>query len=263
MSLDSPRRCMRIGGRRFPAIDYAGALELFRRWIDEGGVHQVCIVNVHTLVSASRDSRLAAVMDNAALNTIDGQPLRWYANLVLKAGLDDRVCGPELMLRAIERGLADGWKHYLLGGTDEVLAALVGRLKDRFPGIEIAGAESPPFRALSESERSKMLQRINASGADILWVGLGAPKQEFWISEHLHAMRVPVAVGVGAAFDFHAGNIARAPAWMQRHGLEWLFRVLNDRRLWRRYLSTNPAFLWWLLRDYLKYRLFAKTVRTP
>lgn len=244
-----------IGGIPFPRLDYALALQTFNQWIDQGAAQQVCIVNVHTLITARRDPKFGEVMCNAAMNTMDGQPLRWYANLVHGAALTDRVCGPELMLRALDEGRDKGWRHYLLGGREEVLAMLRERLNERFPGVQVVGAESPPFRPLTVEEDAAMIDRINASGADVLWVGLGAPKQELWIADRLGRLQTPVNVGVGAAFDFHAGNIARAPGWMQRCGLEWVYRLLNDTRLWRRYLSTNPPFVWLLLRDWFRARV--------
>jgi N-acetylglucosaminyldiphosphoundecaprenol N-acetyl-beta-D-mannosaminyltransferase len=243
-----------IGDIPFIRLDYESTMELFSQWRRVNTARQVCIVNVHTLVTAHRDPGLKRVMHSAALNTMDGQPLRWYANLVRKARLSDRVCGPELMLRCLDKGRQQGWKHYLLGGKKEVLQTLEDRIKKEFPGTDIVGAESPPFRPLTESEDRELVERINVSGADFLWVGLGAPKQEFWISDHLERLKTPINIGVGAAFDFHAGEIDRAPAWMQRLGLEWVHRIVHDPRLWSRYLSTNPPFLWMLVRDFFKYR---------
>jgi len=244
-----------IGGILFPAICYLDALEVFIEWIKNGDAHQVCIVNVHALVSAQRDQGFGNILRSADLCTMDGEPLRWYANLIEQAGIIERVCGPELMLHCLDYGRERGWKHFLLGGREGVLEQLHQNLVDKYPGVQIVGSEAPPFRPMTVEEGDALVKQINESDADFLWVGLGAPKQERWISENLARLNVPVNIGVGAAFDFHAENIARAPVWMQRFGLEWLFRLINDPRLWRRYLSTNPPFLWMLIWDYIKIRL--------
>ena len=249
-----------IGGIPFRAIGYEDTLGLFEQWIYSRRFEQVCIVNVHSLITACRDRQLHAVFCNAGLNTMDGQPLRWYANLVHRAGLRDRVCGPDLMLHCLERGQEKGWKHFLLGSTEKVLSELVERLGKKYPNAQVVGAVSPPFRPLNPQEDRDLLEQINSSGADFLWVGLGAPKQEKWIADHQGRLNVPISIGVGAAFDFHAGAVARAPEWMQRRGLEWFHRLLSDPRLWRRYLSTNPPFFLMLMRDFFLHRLLSRPI---
>jgi N-acetylglucosaminyldiphosphoundecaprenol N-acetyl-beta-D-mannosaminyltransferase len=246
---------VQIGGIPFPLIDYDGALDLFQRWCDERSPHQVSIVNVHTLVTAQRDAAFGRVLKDSHLCTMDGQPLRWYANLIHDADLKDRVCGPELMWRCLGTGVDRGWRHYLLGGKVEVLGTLRRRIVEAFPGVRLVGMESPPFRPLNKIETRRIIDRINASNADFLWVGLGAPKQEHWIATHREQLNVPVQVGVGAAFDFHAGTIQRAPEAWQRTGFEWLYRLMRDPRLWRRYLSTNPVFIKMMLQAWLQKKL--------
>lgn len=243
----------------FPVINYDGAINIFQQWIDIGTAYQVCIVNVHTLVTAMRNSAFRTIMQEAGMNTMDGQPLKWYANAVCHAGISERVCGPELMLRCLEQGVERGWKHYFLGGRPEVLDMLKSRVQDRFSDVKIVGSYSPPFRPATETEEADIVKCINESNADILWVGLGAPRQEEWIYRNLYRLKVPVCVGVGAAFDFHAGSVSRAPSWMQTAGLEWLYRVGADPRLFRRYLDTNPSFLWMLIRDWIKVRFFRQS----
>ncbi len=248
-----------IGGVPFPIIDYDRAIQQFQSWIKTRDAHQVCIVNVHTLVTAMRDPAFHLIMHEAAMNIMDGQPLKWYANAVCQAGLHERVCGPELMLRCLAQGTEKGWRHYFLGGRSEVLKLLESRVKEQFHGVNRAGSYSPPFRSATEAEETEMVAHINESNADMLWVGLGAPRQEQWIYRNLHRLNIPVCIGVGAAFDFHAGSVSRAPTWMQSAGLEWLYRVFADPRLFRRYLDTNPPFLWMLIRDWLRVRILQKS----
>lgn len=251
-----PVQAINVLGVNFQKLDYAAALALFQRWIDAQEAHQVCIANVHTVVSCQSDRQLLDI-NNRSLVTMDGLPLVWYANLVHRADVS-RVCGPDLMLKCLDQGRDQGWKHFFLGGRPEVLEDLQRNMLERFPGVAIVGLHSPPFRTLSDEEDRHLVDMINASEADFLWVGLGAPKQEKWIAEHLHKIRVPVQLGVGAAFDFHSGHLQRAPLWMQKNGLEWLYRMLKDRRLVKRYLSTNPRFLLLFLRDWLLIRLLGR-----
>lgn len=235
----------------FAIVDYDAVLNLFDDWVTQRVPRQVCIANVHTLMTAFDDPAYLTIYRKADLITMDGQPLRWYANLVHKAGIPERVCGPELMERCLARGVAVGWKHFFLGGRPDVLDQLVNNMGSRYPGVAVAGAYSPPFRRLSPQEHEDVIRRIREANPDFLWVGLGAPKQEQWIYDNREATGVPVQVGVGAAFDFHAGSIRRAPAWMQGMGLEWVYRLWTDPRLWRRYASTNPRFLVLLIKDVL------------
>lgn len=250
-----------IGGIPFPVTDYDRVMATFQDWMCSRHAHQVCIVNVHTLITAMREPEFHDIMREAAMATMDGLPLTWYANAVCRAGVRDRVCGPELMWRCMWQGVERGWKHYLYGSRPDVLQALTVRVMEGAPGVQIVGSHSPPFRKMTEAEELEDVARINASGADILWVGLGAPRQEQWIYRNLHRLTVPVCVGVGAAFDFHAGSIRRAPARMQALGLEWLYRVYADPRLFRRYLDTNPPFLWMLIRDWVRVRLLRQVDR--
>lgn len=236
-------------GVGFQPLDYETALHRFQRWIDQRQPHQVCIANVHTIMTSRHDADLRDI-NNRSLVTLDGLPLVWYARRVHGAKVD-RVCGPDLMLKCLDQGRAKGWKHFLLGGKPEVLEALQTRMLERFPGLAIVGMHSPPFRELSAEEDAALVAMINNANADFLWVGLGAPKQEKWIAAHLDRITVPVQLGVGAAFDFHSGHIRRAPMWMQRYGLEWLYRMWQDPRLIKRYLATNPVFLRLFLRDWL------------
>jgi len=198
---------------------------------------------VHGLIEASRDPVFREKSNAFDMITPDGQPVRWAMNLLHGSALPERVYGPELMLRLCRRAAEQRVSIYLYGGSPRVIGNLRENLGTMFPSLEIAGAESPPFRPLSQQEDDAAVRRINQSGAGIVLVGLGCPKQDVFAYEHRTRIRA-VAVCVGAAFDFHAGNKRTAPPWMQRCGLEWAFRLIQEpRRLWRRYLTTNTIFV--------------------
>lgn len=200
----------------------------------------ICVGNVHTTVMAHDDAKYHEVQKNAAFVLPDGRPLSVYSK---KHGFPEaeRVTGPDLMLALFAR--RNGLRHYFYGSKEETLALLRQKMMTQYPHLEIAGMVSPPFRALSEAEDAVEIEKINASGADIIWVGLGAPKQENWMYEHMDRVN-GVMIGVGAGFDYHAGNIKRAPLWMQKLSLEWLYRLFQDpKRLFKRYLVTNTRYL--------------------
>ncbi len=198
---------------------------------------------VHAVVTASCDASLKDKVNTFDMITPDGQPVRWALNLLHRARLQDRVYGPELTLRLCKRAAAEGVSIYLYGGSTEVVEKLQSRLKQDHPDLQIAGYESPPFRELTPDEDAEMVERINASGAGMVFIGLGCPKQDLFAYEHRDKVHA-VQVCVGAAFDFHAGVKPMAPEWMQRNGLEWLYRLLQEpHRLWRRYLVTNTIFV--------------------
>jgi len=212
--------------------------------------HEAAIIScqaVHAVISASRDPSLLSKVNSFQIVAPDGQPVRWALNFLYQTQLTDRVYGPELMLRICRRAAQDDVSIYLYGSMSKVIEALKVNLKHRFPRLYIAGAESPPFRSLSTMERKAVVRRINQSGAEVVFVGLGCPKQDlfaYWLRDQIQA----VQICVGAAFDFHAATKAMAPPWMQRNGLEWLFRMSQEPgRLWRRYLVTNTFFLQKLL----------------
>jgi len=211
----------------------------------------VHLCNAHTLSLADRDPELHGILRRSALNLPDGQPVVW-ANQLLHRHTPlptTRVYGPDLFLDVFALGQDAGLRHYLLGSTPEVLDALQRELRRRFPFARIAGACSPPFRPLSPRELHDQQQDILASGADIVWVGLGTPKQDLQAAELASSLPV-VCAAVGAAFDFVAGHKPQAPAWMQRGGLEWTFRLgCEPRRLWRRYLFGNARFVWGVVRQ--------------
>lgn len=235
-------------GVHVSAIDMATALAEISRWIVQREQHYVCVTGVHGVMESQKDPVLKAIHNASGLTTPDGMPMVWSAR---RAGFTkaDRVYGPDLMLAMCRRAVDHGWSSYFYGGKHGIPELLAGKLQQSFPGLKVAGTYSPPFRALTAEEDAAVVVRINDSGADIVWVGLSTPKQERWMADHVGRLNAPVIMGVGAAFDIHAGVLPQAPRWMQRSGLEWLYRLLREpRRLWRRYLGNNPGFVWALLR---------------
>ncbi len=230
-----------ILGTRVDATSYADATARIVRWAELRASRYVCCANVHVIMEAHDSPAFARVVNGASLVTPDGMPLVWFARGV---GLpQERVYGPDLMLHvcqaAAERGLPIG----LFGSDEATLTKLEQNLRRKFPQLHVAYRHAPPFRRASAEEDARVLADCARAGVRILFVGLGCPKQEIWMAEH--AGRVPaVMLGVGAAFDFHAGTIEQAPAWMQARGLEWLFRLAREpRRLARRYARHNPRFV--------------------
>ena len=225
------------------AIDMAAALALIDGWIREDASRYVCVTDAHGVVAGHRDGRLRAIQTQAGLVTPDGMPLVWLCRLAGHKHVE-RVYGPDLMLALCEHSLARGYRHFFFGGGEGVAEQLAARLSRRFPGLAVAGTFSPPFRAPTKAEDDAVVRRISDSGADIVWIGLGTPKQEIWMADHVGRLEAAVLIGVGAAFDFHSGRKRQAPYWIQRSGFEWLFRLATEpRRLWRRYLVTVPAFI--------------------
>jgi exopolysaccharide biosynthesis WecB/TagA/CpsF family protein len=211
---------------------------------------------VHALVEAATAPELAEKTRRFAIIVPDGQPVRWGLNWIHSAGLKHNVRGSDLMWRLCERAADEGVSIYLYGSTRETLAALVANLERAFPALEIAGVESPPFRALSTEEDTALVERVNASGAELLFIGLGCPKQDYFAADHADRIQA-VQLCVGAAFDFHAGTKPIAPQWMQRRGLEWVFRLWQEpRRLWKRYLVTNSIFVRKLASQYIRQCVF-------
>lgn len=226
---------------RVDAVTMARAVELIDGWARQRQSRMVVAANVHVVTTAAGDPSYQAVLDRSDLLVPDGVPLVWCLR---RQGHPHqrRLFGPTLMHEWCAHAAREGLPIYLYGSTQATLDALLPRLQVMHPGLDVAGAVSPPFRPLTEQEDAADVQAIADSGAGVVFVGLGAPKQERWIADHLG--RVPaVMIGVGAGFDYHAGNLRRAPVWMRRSGLEWCFRLAQEpRRLWRRYLVTNTLF---------------------
>jgi len=221
-------------------------LSVLDGWIARREPRYVCVSGMHGVMECQRDDGLRRIHNSAGLVVADGMSLVWVCRLKGQRSVE-RVYGPDLMLAVCGRSAAKGYRHFLYGSSSEVLATLNARLCARYPGLTVVGAYAPPFRPLTAEEDGRIVERIVEARPDIVWVGLSTPKQERWMAEHVDRLGGPVLIGVGAAFDFHAGAKRQAPRWMQRNGLEWLFRLLSEpRRLYRRYLFNIPLFACYL-----------------
>ncbi len=237
-------------GQRLDATSYADATERVLDWAKRGESRYVCVTNVHVVMEGYDCAEYRSMVNQGDLITPDGVPLVWSLR-ALGVPTATRVYGPDLTLHICEQAAKEGVKIGLYGGTEASIADFVKVLHARFPGIEVPCVISPPFRALTPEEDAAYTQAIIESGAQLLFVGIGCPKQERWMAAHKGVLPLPM-LGVGAAFDFHSGRVKQSPAWMQPLGLEWLFRFLMEpRRLWRRYAWHNPRFviffLWQLI----------------
>lgn len=245
-------RHIHIGGTNISAVTMPVVLMSMQGWVSEKVGRYIVCRDVHGVVRARNDPTLHASHEGADCVTPDGVPLVWTAKLL---GCEEisRVCGPDLLIEALRWGLDRGWKHYFYGGSPEVTERLVRELERKVPGIIVVGSYSPPFVARTRAEDEIDCARIRASGADVVWVGLGCPKQEYWMANNARRCGGAVLVGIGAAFDFHAGTVARAPVWMRECGLEWAFRLSQEpSRLARRYLMSVPQFIVLALTDVIK-----------
>lgn len=224
------------------AIDMPMALDEIEGWIATGQHRYVCVTGVHGVMESQRDPDLLRIHNESGLTTPDGMPMVWAGR---RAGARhmSRVYGPDLMLALAERAAVNGWRSFFYGGKEGVPDLLVERLRERYPAFISVGTYSPPFRPLTPDEDEEIVTHINASGADLVWVGLSTPKQERWMASHVGRLDAAALLGVGAAFDIHAGTLPQAPRWMQQRGLEWFYRMVREpRRLWRRYFYNNPRF---------------------
>ena len=238
--------------------DYDRTMEWMDAVIAHGETGYICVAATHTIMVCQEDPELREAVLNSSLTVPDGQPLVWAMN-ALGGNLSDRVYGPDLMARYCDRAAQNGTRMYLYGGRNQgALVQLALNLRRRFPGVKIVGGYSPPFRDLSEEEEDAIVDEINRTKADVIWVGVGAPKQEKWMAAMRPRLDAAVLVGVGAAFDFHAGLVPQAPLWMQSAGLEWLYRMAQEpRRLGPRYVRYNPRFVTGFARQYARHRLCA------
>jgi N-acetylglucosaminyldiphosphoundecaprenol N-acetyl-beta-D-mannosaminyltransferase len=232
--------------------DYVGAMDVMDQMIERRDRGWVCAAAVHSVMVAQSDPEMRRALSEANVTVPDGMPIVWAANM-LGEHLPNRVYGPELMRCYCDRSVERGHRVWLYGGRDQgALVQLALNLRRKHPGIRIVGGYSPPFRPLSPEEDDAIAKQIDEARPDVLWVGIGVPKQEKWMVRVREKVEVPVMCAVGAAFDFHAGRVSQAPHWMQERGLEWTYRIAQEpRRLLPRYLYTNPRFMVGFARQYL------------
>jgi N-acetylglucosaminyldiphosphoundecaprenol N-acetyl-beta-D-mannosaminyltransferase len=225
------------------AITMADALQAVDSWICSRNPHYICVTPAHSVMECYDHQPLREIFNHSGLTTPDGMAIVW---LLRAKGFRfvERVYGPDLMRAVCRQGIEKGYRHFFYGGAPGVGEKLAGMLPKQFPGLQVVGVESPPFRKLTAEEVEAEQARIRDERPDIIWVGIGSPRQEIWMSENIDRLKVPVLVGVGAAFDFLSGNKRQAPGWVQRNGLEWFYRLVSEpRRLWRRYLLGYPRFV--------------------
>jgi N-acetylglucosaminyldiphosphoundecaprenol N-acetyl-beta-D-mannosaminyltransferase len=226
------------------------ALKNIENWIDQGDANYVTVTGVHGVMESQKDKEILKIHNQAGMVTPDGMPLVWLGKLKGNKNVA-QVCGTELMLAVCKQSTIKGYRHFLYGGNEGVPKILERKLKERFPGLNIVGNYSPPFRPLRDEEDEEILKTINSTNPDIVWIGLSTPKQERWMARHVGRLNA-VMIGVGAAFDFNAGLKKRAPIWMQKLCLEWFYRLLSEpRRLWRRALYNIPKFILLIIQQVL------------
>lgn len=232
-----------IMGVNIAAINMDWLLKYLKKNLWEIKGDYICVSNVHTTITSYEDESYCLIQNSGLMAIPDGGPLstigqkRGYKNM-------ERTTGPSLMGEIFKISVENGYRHYFYGSKEETLKQLQQKLEEHYPGIQIAGMYSPPFRALTEDEDKTVIEKINETKPDFVWIGLGAPKQEEWMAAHQGKIN-GLMLGVGAGFDYYAENIKRAPKWMQKSNLEWLYRLIQDpKRLFKRYLYTNSKFIW-------------------
>jgi N-acetylglucosaminyldiphosphoundecaprenol N-acetyl-beta-D-mannosaminyltransferase len=244
---------------RIAALDPPALLARLEALVAAGGRGYACFANVHGVMEAQEDASLRRVYNATELTVPDGMPLVWLGRWRGHPGVR-RCYGPQVTLELARAAARSGWPCFFYGGGPGVAEALAAVLARRFPGLVVSGTGAPPFRPLTEAEDEATVASLNDSGARIVFVGLGCPKQEKWMAEHRARLHAPLLLGVGAAFDFHTGRVPQAPGWMQGAGLEWLSRLAHEpRRLWRRYLVLNPLFAWNVALELLGLRRFGRS----
>jgi N-acetylglucosaminyldiphosphoundecaprenol N-acetyl-beta-D-mannosaminyltransferase len=255
----------------FPQVNVVGTpvslvsleplLRVFDEWVANPKDRYVVFRDVHGVIAARSNQKLDLSHKKADIVAPDGMPLVWTLRAG-GAGILSRLCGPDVLPAACEYGLSRSWRHYFYGGTPDVAERLISELTKNYPGIQIAGSQCPPFRPLTSDEREIACADIRAAQPDFVWVGLGTPKQEIWMSEHRGQCGGAIMLGVGAAFDIHANLVRRAPGWMQRAGLEGVYRLLSEpKRLWKRYLVMAPFFVILAMREVIRRQWGIATAR--
>jgi N-acetylglucosaminyldiphosphoundecaprenol N-acetyl-beta-D-mannosaminyltransferase len=241
----SPPPCAHVLGVKVSAVDLNSAVDLADRWIGSTTGHAyVCVTGVHGVMEAHADCELRRILNHAYINVPDGMPMTWVGRLQGFRKMD-RVFGPDFMTALCRLSAHRGYRNFFYGGKPGIAERLSVTLQGKFPGLQVVGTFTPPFRDLTLEEERDLLARVRRLRPHILWVGLSTPKQERFMERYVDSLQVPLMVGVGAAFDYHTGQIRDCSEWVKRAGLQWLHRLIQDpRRLWKRYLRNNPAFLW-------------------
>ena len=231
-------------GVKVSAINLNIAVDLADKWVATGNHGYICVTGVHGVMEAQSDSEFRRILNHAIINTPDGMPMSWVGHLQGFPEMD-RVFGPDFMTAMCRLSVEKGYRNFLYGGKPGVAEHLGETLREKFPGLQVVGTYTPPFRSLNLKEEEELFIQIRETRPHIIWVGLSTPKQEHFMEQYIKRLQVPLLVGVGAAFDYHTGRIRDCPEWVKRSGLQWLHRLMQDpKRLWRRYLHNNPAFLW-------------------
>jgi N-acetylglucosaminyldiphosphoundecaprenol N-acetyl-beta-D-mannosaminyltransferase len=227
----------------FNLIAFNDVMDVIEYWRQNNESNYITITNPHSVMLCYQQKHMMTATKSAGMTLPDGIGIVMAAN-ILGFPHNGRIAGPDLMLKLCDHGREQNYRHYFYGGAEGVADKLAERLSKKYPGLKVAGKYCPPFRELSEQEDSDIVEMINDTKPDVLWVGLGAPKQEKWMYDHLDRIKAAAMIGVGAAFDFHSGNVARAPGWTHACGMEWFHRLVVDpKRMWRRYIVNSPLFL--------------------
>ncbi|MCM3127712.1 WecB/TagA/CpsF family glycosyltransferase [Paenibacillus provencensis] len=249
MELQSALKYGPIVNSNISALSLEESIALIEGWARNDEPNYVCICNTHSVVTASKDEKFKDVINTAGLSTPDGMPLVWALKMY-GYNNQDRVDGPTLMVKLCERSADNKLNIFFYGSTEETLETLVDKMKNQYKGINICGKYSPPFRELTTEEDEQVISMINGSNADIVFVSLGCPKQEYWMFDHRDKVK-GVMIGVGAAFDFYIGKVKRPPAIFQKMGMEWFFRLIHEpKRLWKRYAYNNPVYIFKFITTY-------------
>jgi N-acetylglucosaminyldiphosphoundecaprenol N-acetyl-beta-D-mannosaminyltransferase len=232
------------------------AIDAIEAAVVNGDKGYICVTGVHGVVEAQRDETFRAILNRAFMVTPDGMPTVWIGKAQGYREME-RVYGPDMMLEVCRRSVEKGSSHFIFGGNEGVAQDLATKLRARFPGIKIVGVYTPPYRSLNQDEEAELITKVRSVKPDLFWVGLSTPKQERFMDAYLDRLDVKIMVGVGAAFDIHTGRTKDAPQWMQRNGLHWLFRLLQEpRRLAGRYLINNPLFIYQTILQLLGLRTY-------
>ena len=262
-SSDFSLPCANLLGVRVSAVDLKTAVDLCDRWIKssmDGGY--ICATGVHGVMEAQRDPEVCRALNHALMNVPDGMPMSWVGHLQGFRNMD-RVFGPDLMIAMCRLSVERGYRNFLYGGNPGVAPLLSETLQRRIPGLQVVGTYTPPFRSLTMDEEKEVLAKVRELRPHIIWVGLSTPKQERFMAHYAGQFQVPLMFGVGAAFDLHTGAIRDCSPWIKRLGLQWLHRLMQDpRRLWKRYLRNNPAFLWHIAMQLLGFRQYPSGLGT-